>query len=341
MQRIVTGIKPTGTPHLGNYLGMIRPALELAEHHDAYYFVADCHALNTAPRPADVQHHTRVVAATLLALGLDPNRTALYRQSDVPEVFMLAVLLAAVTPKGLLNRAHAYKAAVDSNRRGGESPDHGINMGLFTYPLLMAADILGPAADLVPTGRDQRQHLDITRDIAGAFNAQVGPVLTVPDGCVDERAHTVVGTDGRKMSKSYSNTIPILARPEQLRTAVMRIVTDSTPLAAPKDPDRDATFQLYALVAPPAYVDTLRERYLAGRIGYGEAKQRLLEVLVDVFAGPRQRFAAHMADQATLTDVLEDGARRTRRLASETLERAREAVGIGRLTAPDRAGVPG
>ena len=328
MARIVTGIKPTGDPQLGNYLGMIRPALDLAAQHDGYYFIADSHALNTAPEPDQLHRRSLATAATLLALGLNPARTALYRQSDVPEVFELTALLATVTPKGLLNRAHAYKAAVAENEQAGRSGDHGVNMGLFTYPLLMAADILAPAADLVPVGRDQSQHLDITRDVATAFNARVGPVLTVPTAHVQERGHTVIGTDGRKMSKSYGNTIPVLAAPDVLRRAVMGIVTDSLPVEAVKNPERDVVFQLFELVSPRDEVEQLRQRYLAGGLGYGQAKQLLLDVLVETFAPARARFADIFDAPDDIARILRDGARQTRQLATLTLERARDAIGI-------------
>ena len=328
MARIVTGIKPTGVPHLGNYLGMIRPALELATRHDAYYFVADYHALNTAPEPDEVHRLSLVAAATMLALGLDPARTALYRQSDVPEVFELATLLATATPKGLFNRAHAYKAAVEANERRGQSPDSGVNMGLFTYPLLMAADILTPSAELVPTGRDQRQHLDIARDVATSFNARLGPVLTVPQGHSDAQVHTVVGTDGRKMSKSYRNTIPVLASPDDLRKAVMSIVTDSRPVEAVKDPEQDTVFGLFELLAPPHEVERLREGYLAGGLGYGKAKHALFEILVETFAEARERFVELMAAPDEVGRILDHGAQQVRQHARRTLEQARDAIGI-------------
>jgi len=333
MARIVTGIKPTGAPNLGNYLGMIRPALELAAGHDAYYFIADYHALNTGPRPEEVHRLSVVAAATLLAFGLDPSRTALYRQSDVPEVFELTVLLASVTPKGLLNRAHAYKAAVEANEHRGRSPDSEVNMGLFTYPLLMAADILAPAAELVPTGRDQRQHLDITRDVATAFNARVGPVLTVPESHVDERTQTVPGTDGRKMSSSYDNILPVLAPPDALREAIMGIVTDSRSVDAVKNPQQDTVFQLFESVAPPSEVDRLRQRYLAGGVGYGTAKQLLLDAIIETFADARERFADIISAPGEISRILDQGAERARHLANRTLHQAREAIGIRSIEA--------
>jgi tryptophanyl-tRNA synthetase len=328
MARIVTGIKPTGAPHLGNYLGMIRPALELAARHDAYYFVADYHALNTAPEPEDVHRLSLVAAATMLALGLDPTRTALYRQSDVPEVFELTALLATATSKGLLNRAHAYKATVEANERRGQSVDSGVNMGLFTYPLLMAADILAPGADLVPVGRDQRQHLDIARDVATAFNARLGPVLTAPEAHSDARVDTVVGTDGRKMSKSYRNTIPLLAAPDDLRKAVMSIVTDSRPVEAVKDPEQDTVFRLFEHIAPPDEVERFREDYLAGGLGYGKAKLHLLDLLIETFTHARERFTEIMAAPDEVSRILDQGAQRVRHHTRTTLETARDAIGI-------------
>lgn len=330
MARIVSGIKPTGTPHLGNYLGMIKPSLDIALHHDAHYFVADYHALNAGPDPKVLRRHTYEVAATFLALGLDPARSALYRQSDVPEISVLGTVLATVTPKGLLNRAHAYKAAVDGNRASGRSDDAGINMGLFTYPLLMAADVLGPQAQLVPVGHDQRQHLEITRDIATAFNARHPGALTVPDAVVDQRTMTVIGTDGRKMSKSYGNVIPILAPLGDIERAVMSIVTDSRPAADPKDPDQDLVYQLFALVAPPEETAALRARYVAGGLRYVDVKCDLARALDDVFSGPRKRFADLMAEPDHIEEILAAGAERVRPLVADTLASVHAATGVGR-----------
>lgn len=328
MTRIVTGIKPTGTPHLGNYLGMLEPALRLARDHEACLFVADYHALNTAPDPATLGRRSFETAATCLALGLDPARSALYLQSAVPATTELAQILAAVTPKGLLNRAHAYKAAVADNRDRGADEDVGVNMGLFTYPLLMAADILAPGGELVPVGADQQQHLDITRDIATAFNARYGPTLAVPEAAVDGRVAVVPGTDSRKMSKSHANTIPVLGVPDAVRSAVMGIVTDSRAIEEPKDPERDITFRLFELVAPRDAVADLRERYLAGGLRYVDAKRLLVDVVIERFAEARARFAELTADPATVDDVLERGAERVRTRVEETLGRVRQAVGV-------------
>jgi len=307
MSVALTGIKPTGTPHLGNYLGMINPALRLAEAYQAFYFIADYHALTTERDGAALRRSSYEVAATWLALGLDPARVTLYRQSDVPEVTELTWILSNVTPKGLLNRAHAYKAAVDENVARQRDPDAGINMGLFNYPVLMAADILFPGADAVPVGQDQRQHLEMTQDMAEAFNAAYGPILTVPEAVIDERVMTIPGLDGRKMSKSYDNIIPILAPAKQLRKAVMRIVTDSRPPEEPKDPREDTIYQLYELVAPPEAAQSMAERYERGGLGYGQAKGELFEALDATFAPARDRYAEIMADTNAIDRIFVDG----------------------------------
>lgn len=330
MKVSVTGIKPTGTPHLGNYLGMIRPALALAEEYQAYYFIADYHALTTVKDGTEVRDRTYEVAATWMALGLDPERVVLYRQSDVPEVTELTWILACITPKGLLNRAHAYKAAVDENRERDRDPDAGVNMGLFNYPVLMAADILFPEADVVPVGQDQRQHLEMTQDMAESFNATYGPILTIPEAAIDERVMTIPGLDGRKMSKSYDNVIPILAPPKQLRKVVMRIVTDSRPPEEPKDPQDDTIYQIFELVAPPAAAASMAERYRQGGLGYGQAKGELYDALDSIFAEPRERFTEIMANRDAIDRIFAEGAERVRMRGVPLLERVRRAVGMGR-----------
>jgi tryptophanyl-tRNA synthetase len=330
MKVALTGIKPTGTPHLGNYLGMIRPALQLAETYQAFYFIADYHALTTVKDGEEMRRSTYEVAATWLALGLDPDRVTLYRQSDVPEVTELTWILSCVTPKGLMNRAHAYKAAVDENRERDRDPDAGVNMGLFNYPVLMAADILFPGAHFVPVGQDQRQHLEMTQDIAQAFNATYGPVLTIPQATIDERVMTIPGLDGRKMSKSYDNVIPILAPAGDLRKTVMRIVTDSRPPEEPKDPQEDTIYRLYELVAPPADARSMAERYARGGLGYGQAKQELFEALDGTFGPARERFAQIMAGTDELDRIFADGADRVRERGTPILESVRRAVGVGR-----------
>jgi tryptophanyl-tRNA synthetase len=324
----ITGIRPTGTPHLGNYLGMLRPALALAREHDALCFVADLHALIDVRDPGTLRARTREAAAVWLALGLDPQRTVLYRQSAAPAVCEVVWLVSCVTAKGTLNRAHAYKALVEANRRAGRDPDAGVSAGLFDYPLLMAADILAMGAEIVPVGRDQRQHVEGAREIARAFNAAYGDVLRVPEAVVDERVMTVPGLDGRKMSKSHGNVIPVMAEPDELRRCVMRIVTDSRRPEEPKDPVGETVFELYRELAPEDAVRRMRHRYLAGGLGYGEAKQALFEVLEEVMREPRARYRELLTDPGELERVLEDGGARARARAEATVGRMRSAVGL-------------
>jgi tryptophanyl-tRNA synthetase len=328
MQVSITGIKPTGTPHLGNYLGTIRPALSLAERSEAFCFVADYHAMTTI-RDADLlRSQTLEVAATWLALGDDSHRSVLYRQSDVPEVCELVWILSCVTPKGLLNRAHAYKAAVQDNREVGRDDDAGVSVGLFDYPLLMAADILIHRAAVVPVGLDQQQHVEIARDIAQAFNAQFGDVFVIPEAIIDDAVMMITGTDGRKMSKSYGNVVPILSPSVDLRRAVMSIVTDSRAPEEPKDPDGCNVFNLYRHVAPAADVDELAGHYRAGDMGYREAKDRLFDALEHAFRAPRARYEALVRDPGAVELVLAQGAARARARARPTLSAARAAVGL-------------
>ena len=292
MPRTITGIKPTGRPHLGNYLGMIRPALELARSGGALFFVADYHALTITPPAEEVRERVLDLAATLIAFGLDTERNILYRQSDLPELCELTWILGCATPKGLLNRAHAYKAAVQDNLAHGRDPDQGVGAGLFSYPVLMAADILAHRAEAVPVGRDQRQHVEIARDVAESFNRIYGPVLVVPEAVVDERVMTVPGLDGRKMSKSYGNQIPLSAGPDEIRRLVSRIVTDSRPPSEPKEPD--TILALYRVVAAEADARDLEHRYRAGGVGYAEAKAMLADAIEQLLApGPAAPRGAH------------------------------------------------
>lgn len=329
--KTVTGIKPTGTPHLGNYLGMIRPSLALAGRSDALYFIADYHALTTLRAPAALSRLTREVAATWLALGLDPRVSVLYRQSDLPEVCEMAWLLACSTGKGLLNRAHAYKAAVAANRARGVDDDAGVNAGLFNYPVLMAADILIHQADAVPVGGDQAQHLEITRDAAEAFNAAYGPVLKAPEAVVDEGARTIPGVDGRKMSKSHGNDIPILAERSELRRRIMGIVTDSRRPEEPKDPETDTIYALYRHLAPPPEAEAMAERYRTGGqdgIGYAEAKHLLFDVVERTFAPARARYQELLDAPHEIDAVLAEGADRAHVSARPTVDAVRAAVGL-------------
>lgn len=330
MKVAVTGIKPTGTPHLGNYLGMIRPALALAEEYNAYYFIADYHALTSVKDGAEVRRSSYEVAATWIALGLDPARVTLYRQSDIPEVCELTWILSCVTGKGLLNRAHAYKAAVDENLERDRDQDAGVNMGLFDYPILMAADILLPSASVVPVGADQRQHLEMTQDMAESFNAIYGPILTVPEAVIREDVATVPGLDGRKMSKSYDNVIPLMAPSTQLRKAVMRIVTDSRPPEEPKNPEEDNIFRLYRHVAPAAAVESMARRYRAGGLGYGQAKTELFDALEERLEPARERYNEIIAHPEEIDAIFGEGARRVRARAVPLMEHVRRAVGVGR-----------
>ncbi len=324
----VTGIRASGRAHLGNFFGMIRPALALAASHDTCYFIADAHALTTVRDGAALRRNTLQIAATWLALGLDPRRMTLYRQSDLPEVFQLAWVLACYTGKGLLNRAHAYKAAVAANRAAGRPDDQGINSGVFAYPVLMAADILLLAAEVVPVGLDQRQHVEIAREIGASFNAVHGPVLTLPDPLIDRRVATIPGLDGRKMSKSHGNVVPVFAEPDELRTLVGRIVTDSRPADTPKDPERCNLFALYRHLAQPAAVTAMRARYLGGGVAYREVKEELIGLLEAAFGPARVAYRALMADPAELERLLAAGAERASERAAPVIDRVRAAVGL-------------
>jgi len=328
----LTGIKPTGIPHLGNYVGAIRPAVELAADYDAFYFIADYHALTTVRDPALLDEYTRSVTATWLACGLDPSAVTLYRQSDVPETFELEWVLSCVTPKGMLNRAHAYKAARERNREAGLDDDDGVDMGLFNYPVLMAADILIMGADVVPVGRDQVQHVEYARDMAERFNQAYGDRFALPlpahvtSGDRDE--NTMPGLDGRKMSKSYDNTIPLFADSAALRKSVRRITTDSTPVEDPKDPDASAVYAVFRQFASADEQRTVRDRLEAGGMGWGEMKDVLFETLDAHLSGPREEYARLMDDRAELDAILTSGAERARARATAILRSVRHAIGI-------------
>jgi tryptophanyl-tRNA synthetase len=323
----LTGIKPSGTPHVGNYLGMIRPALELARHYQALYFIADYHALTTVRDGKEMKKLTYDVAATWLALGLDPEKVIFYRQSDIPEVMELTWILSCFTSKGLLNRAHAYKAAVDENLAIGVSPDEGINSGLYFYPVLMAADILLFNTNFVPVGLDQKQHIEIARDIAQAFNSTYGNILTIPEAAIREEVMTIPGLDGRKMSKSYGNVIPMFAPANQLKKSVMRIVTDSRSPEEPKDPETDNVFAIYRHFVSEEDLERVRQRYLQGGMAYSEIKGELFERLEQTFGSARARYDEYMQDWGYLDQVLSKGAEKARKMAVPLLARIRKAVG--------------
>ncbi len=327
-QITLTGIKPTGQPHIGNYLGMIKPALELAEIYQALYFIADYHALTTVRDKKELVYLTHQVTATWLALGLNPDEVIFYRQSDIPEVFELSWVLSCFTAKGLLNRAHAYKALVDDNLAEGREADKNINAGLFTYPVLMAADILLFGTHVVPVGLDQQQHLEITRDVALTFNGNYGNILTIPEAVIRKEVMTIPGTDGRKMSKSYNNVIPIFAPSNQVRKPVMRIVTDSKLPEDPKDPDECNVFAIYQHFADADAVAAKRELYRNGGLAYGEMKKELFALLETTFSDKRARYNALMDNRDELDKVLEEGSEKARAIAVPILAKVRKAVGV-------------
>ncbi len=320
--RVLTGIKPTAMPHVGNLLGAIEPALRLQEEHEAFYFIADYHALTTLQDAAKMRQYRREVAATWLALGLDPARTALFDQSDVPEVAELTWLLACVLGTGALERAHAFKAAQADGRE--------INVGTFLYPVLMAADILIYDSNLVPVGKDQKQHVEMARDMAIAFNHRFGEVFVLPEPLIRDDVATIPGLDGRKMSKSYGNTVELWLPEKQLRKKIMSIVTDSKGVEDVKDPETCNVFALYKLFGTPEQVAELAARYRAPGMGYGHAKQALFEAMETRLGPARARYEALLAEGTELDAALEAGARRARGVAAGVLARAREASGFRR-----------
>ena len=329
-QIALSGIKPTGTLHIGNYLGMIKPALDLIEKYQTLYFVADYHALTTLKDKDRLNLYVYDVAATLLALGLNTEKVIFFRQSDIPEIFELTWILNCFTPKGLLNRAHAYKAAVDDNLSAGRQPDADVNAGLYNYPVLMAADILLYGSHFVPVGQDQRQHVEIARDIAITLNNTYGEILTVPEPLIQELVMTIPGIDGRKMSKNYHNTIPIFADPKALRKQVMRIVTDSKRPEDPKNPDECNVFNIFKYFASPEAIESRRNVYLKGGLAYSEMKQQLYELLNELFGGRRNTYRQLLGDKNHLDRILNQGAAKARAIAGPVLQRVRRAVGISR-----------
>ncbi len=330
MEITLTGITTTGTPHLGNYVGAILPAIEASRRTDvqSFYFLADYHALVKCHDPALVHRSRLEVAATWLALGLDVENVIFYAQTDIPEILELSWILTCVTAKGLMNRAHAYKAAVAENMtEADKDPDKGVNMGLFCYPILMAADILMFNAHKVPVGRDQIQHLEMARDIAARFNHFYGEHFVLPEAVVDDKTAVLVGLDGRKMSKSYGNTIPLFEPEKALRKLIMRIKTNSLPPEAPKDPDGCTLFQIYQAFATTEETAALRARYASG-IGWGEVKQMLFEYLNERLSEPRQRYHELLAQPTYIEQILKQGAVRAREYSAPFLHKLRHAVGI-------------
>ena len=320
MKRILTGIQPTGTLHLGNYFGAMKPAIALQQEGEAFYFIADYHALTTVQNPALLRDYNRGVALDFLACGLDPARACFFLQSDVPQVTELAWILSTVTPMGLLERAHSYKDKIAH----GVAASH----GLFAYPVLMAADILLYDSDVVPVGKDQKQHLEITRDLAVKFNEIYGETFKMPHPRIQETTANVPGLDGQKMSKSYGNTIEIFADEKTMKKKIMGLVTDSTSVESPKDPTDSTILALYRLVASPEDVATMEDQFRTGGVGYGDFKKRLFTALWDYFAPMRARRDEILGEKGYEEDVLAHGARQARSAAGHVMHRVREAIGM-------------
>lgn len=328
-KRVLTGITTSGTPHLGNYVGAIRPAIGASRDtsHESFFFLADYHALIKSQDPQLVHQSTLEIAAAWLALGLDPDRVTFYRQSDIPEIPELTWLLTCMTAKGLMNRAHAYKAAVQANRDESEDEDYGITMGLFSYPILMAADILMFKAHTIPVGRDQIQHVEMARDIAQRFNHHYGESFVLPSALVDDEVAVLQGLDGRKMSKSYNNTIPLFLSEKQLKKHINKIKTNLLEPGEPKDPDSSSVFQIWQAFASEEQTAQMREQFAAG-IAWGEAKNQLFELINEQLREPRERYQALIANPAEVKRVLLQGAEKARHQSSEFMAELRQAVGI-------------
>ena len=321
MPRILTGIQSTGTPHLGNILGAIRPAISMAAapENDSYLFIADMHSLTQIKDGETLRENTYATAAAWLAFGLDIEKTVFYRQSDVPQVTELAWYLSCFFPYQRLTLAHSFKDKADRLED--------VNAGLFSYPMLMAADILLYDAEIVPVGKDQLQHLEMTRDVAARFHAQMGETFVMPEARVQEQTMYIPGTDGQKMSKSKGNLIDIFLPDKKLRKQIMGIVTDSTPLEEPKDPEGDTVFALYSILASSEKVAEMRENYLGGNYGYGHAKQALYECILDCFGEARERFNYYMEHRDEIDEALHKGAKKAHEVADAVLARVRKKVG--------------
>ena len=331
-QRVLTGITTTGTPHLGNYVGAIRPAISASERADvqSFYFLADFHALIKCHDPALVHQSTREIAATWLALGLNTDNAIFYRQSDVPEIPELCWMLTCMAAKGLMNRAHAYKASVDANTAAREDADFGITMGLYSYPILMAADILMFNANKVPVGKDQIQHIEMARDIAARFNHHYGEHFVLPEALVDDNVAVLQGLDGRKMSKSYGNTIPLFLPEKQLKKTINKIVTNLLEPGQPKDADTSTVFQIWQAFATPAQTTEMRKAFAEG-IAWGEAKKQLFELINEQVGEAREKYESLLANPAHIEDVLQVGAEKARAHSKPLLEKLRAAVGIKKI----------
>jgi len=325
--RILSGIKPTGIPHIGNYFGLIKPAIELQDRGEAFYFIADYHSMTSLFDPQARRDFTTGVALDFLACGLNPDKAVFFRQSDVPEIMELCWILSCSAAKGLMNRAHAYKAAVADNEARGADQDLGITMGLFSYPLLMSADILMFQATHVPVGRDQIQHIEMARDIASRFNHHYGELLVLPEAVVDQNTSILQGLDGRKMSKSYGNTIPLFDNEKTLKKLINKIQTNLLEPGEPKDPDSSAVFQIWQAFATPSETESMRNEFEQG-IAWGEAKKRLFELINDHLSPARARYNELLEHPEAIEATLCEGAARARSYASPLMRKIREAVGI-------------
>ena len=331
MKRILTGITPSGYPHLGNYIGAIKPSLDLLDENcESFLFIADLHAVIKVSDPERLNELSNSIAMAWLASGLDPERTNFYRQSDVPEITELAWLLSCITEKGLLNRAHAYKAAIDTNNESGKKDiDEGISVGLFSYPLLMASDILTPNATHVPVGKDQQQHLEITRDIASKFNRKYGDFFNVPEAVIKDEK-TVLGTDGRKMSKSYNNIIPLLAEEKELKKSVMKIVTNSQEPGEKKDWNDNILFSIYSSFASEIKQIEMKTMFDEG-IGWGDAKQKVFEELNQTLKPIREKYLELNSKRKQIEEVLKAGADKVRKQTVPAITEVKKLVGINKL----------
>lgn len=327
--RILTGITTTGTPHLGNYVGAIRPAIEASQNeaNASFYFLANYHALIKCQDAAQVHQSTTEIAATWLALGLNTDNVVFYRQSDVPETTELSWILTCMAAKGLMNRAHAYKAAVAANQEAGEDPDFGVTMGLYSYPILMAADILLFNAHKVPVGKDQIQHVEMARDIAARFNHYYGEHFVLPEAVVDDKVSVLQGLDGRKMSKSYGNTIPLFLPEKQLKKHINKIKTNLLEPGEPKDPDTSTVFQIWQAFATEEQTAEMRQAFADG-IAWGEAKKQLFDLVNGELAEARERYNELMVNPTFIEEKLQEGAAKARAYSQPLMAKCREAVGI-------------
>ena len=328
-KRVLTGITTSGTPHLGNYVGAIRPAIEASQNADyeSFFFLADYHALIKNQDPQLVRQSTLEIAAAWLALGLDPYKVVFYRQSDIPEIPELTWFLTCMSAKGLMNRAHAYKASVQANIDEGEDEDNAITMGLFSYPILMAADILMFKADTIPVGRDQIQHVEMARDIAQRFNHHYGEHFVLPSAQIDDDVAILQGLDGRKMSKSYNNTIPLFLAEKSLKKHINKIKTNLLEPGEPKDPDSSSVFQIWQAFANKEQTAEMREQFAAG-IAWGEAKKQLFELINQQLSEPRERYEQLIANPSEVEAILLQGAEKARLQSSQFIAEIRQAVGI-------------